>query len=181
MRPPRFHLRTLLIAVAIAAAALAAWPWTRRGGGLPTVDGLIMYNGQRVTGEIVFLPRDPAGHRASARIRDGYFALNTGTRDGRAVAGVYDVAILAPGLPEHYALPARSRLSVAVGLERTTFEFALLATRWRCRTTSWGSPFSVTIAEQPAPGKGVIAIPDYPTWALFWPSKTGRSQPQPRK
>jgi hypothetical protein len=64
-----------------------------------------------VDGRPLLRPRDPAGQPADAAIQGGEFVLH-GLADGRDMAGVYDVGIVAPEVPAKYQSPETSELTI---------------------------------------------------------------------
>ena len=99
-----------MIVVAIAALALTWLLWSRRPR--PSrVSGTVASNGRPVaSGQIVFLPRRPAGQKASSPIVGGKYSLSSFGRDDGALPGTYDIVVVSPGVPTRYQTQSTSGL-----------------------------------------------------------------------
>jgi hypothetical protein len=114
-----------MILVAVAAVALTWVMWTRRPWPSP-VSGAVSYNGQPVgTGQIVFVPRNPAGQQATSPIIDGRYSLTTFAPNDGAISGSYDIVIVSPSVPVKFRSSSTSGLTAVIRQGANTIDLDL--------------------------------------------------------
>ena len=103
-----------MILVAVAASALTWFIWTVRSK-TALVSGHVAYNGQPVSnGQIVFLPRSPAGQKATGQIVGGKYSLTSFVPADGAMPGSYNVVVVSPSLPRKFGSHSTSGLIASV-------------------------------------------------------------------
>jgi len=121
----RYTIRGLMILVAVAALAFTWVLWTQRPSTSP-VSGTVTSHGQPVaSGQIVFLPRNPAGQQASSPIISGKYSLTSFAPDDGAVPGTYDVVIVSPGVPARFQSQSTSGLIAQIQKGANMIDFNL--------------------------------------------------------
>jgi hypothetical protein len=114
-----------MIVVAVAALALTWVLWAQRPRPSP-VSGTVSFNGQPVgSGKIVFVPRNPAGQKASSQIVSGKYSLSSFARSDGAMAGTYDVVVVSPSVSGKYQSQSTSGLTAQIQQAATIIDFNL--------------------------------------------------------
>jgi hypothetical protein len=77
------------------------------------------------SGQIVFLPRNPAGQQASGQIIGGKYSLTSFALNDGAVPGTYHVVVVSPSVPARFQSQSTSGLIAQIQKGANTIDFDL--------------------------------------------------------